>query len=143
MSAISRREFEELRREVRQLRQDVAQRAIGGGGAKVQPLMKLTVTGGNTLVSGETGIKFASVASVPSAYDPNVDTTFVDGIGRGTLRIDGVVQSGFVLIVNDGTGGINFALLANDLPVTVSTKSIAVAGDPNGATVTCYVPHFL
>lgn len=108
--------------------------------------MILTITGGNTLADAVTlGIKKVStISSVPSAYDPNVDTTFIDGIGRGTLELDGVAQSGFVLIVNDGrlASPVTFALFATGRVACFAVSSILISGSATGASVTVYVPYF-
>ncbi len=146
MSAHERRLIE-LEREVRRLRQGIAQRPIkppkGSGAAP--SLRVITIIGGNTLGTGQTGIKYSSsaITDVGSSYNPDVDTSFSDGIGRGTLSIDGVIQSSKVLVCNDSTGAaITFALLASDVVVTAATKTVTVGGDPN-TTLTVYVPLFM
>lgn len=59
------------------------------------------IVGGNTLdENGQAGIEAVQVASVPTAYDPTVTSSFIDGIGRGTLTLDGVTQADYVLINN-------------------------------------------
>jgi hypothetical protein len=47
------------------------------------------VIGGNTLASGQDGINFASTVTPTAAYDPDVDTTYPDGLGRGWLYSNG------------------------------------------------------
>ncbi len=124
------------------LTRDLPSRWAGGAGAS--HLYTISVTGGNTLASGQTGIKYDATAddAVPSAYDPSVTSTFIDGIGRGILSIDGVPQSGSVLIANAGGGGIDFALVATDIIVVASTVDIPVTGG-GGTTVTAYIPLFM
>lgn len=100
----------------------------------------LTVTGGNTLTTGQTGVKYSSsqITDVPSAYDPNVTSAFIDGVGRGTLRIDNVAQSGFYLFINDTVGTIARPLVAGDIVILLpQTRTLTVGGDPN-TTVTAY-----
>jgi hypothetical protein len=103
---------------------------------------------GNTLATGQSGIKkTTTITNVPSAYDPTVTSSFIDGIGRGTLWINGVSQ-GLVLIVNDGGGGsnVNFDLVGGSDPDVCSpvaaTVSLTVGGDPN-VKVTAYRPDSL
>lgn len=141
------RELDYLRREIGKLRQGLAQRPVKPPKGSPASNRSITIIGGNTLADGVTlGVKYvaAGVATVPSAYDPTVTSTFVDGIGRGTLYVNGVSQ-GSVLVVNDGrTGsGVSVALFASDRIGTIVTSTIPVAGDPNGATVTVYVPYWL
>ncbi|MBA3588513.1 hypothetical protein [Methylibium sp.] len=143
---VSQREFESLVREVQKLRQELAKRPVRhpAGGAVVN-LRTVSVTSGQTLTSGQTGVKYSSsaIASVPSAYDPAVTSTFIDGIGRGVLYVNGVVQTGYVLILNDSTTAIQRALVASDVIAVQDPVSIAVAGDPDGATVSAYPVLFL
>ncbi len=143
---VSNREFDSLAREVQKLRQELAKRPVrhpAGGGATAQT--RLTITGGNTLDDGVTlGIKrlTTAVASVPSAYDPAVTSSFIDGIGRAQMVVNNVTQSGYVLVVNDSRSGVGGALVATDRTTTLSSVAIPIAGDPDGATVTCYVPYY-
>ncbi len=96
----------------------------------------LVVVGGNTLETGQIGIVYeATVASVPSAYDPAVTSTFVDGIGRATLYVNGTAQSGYVLVVNSDAGSWRNALFVNDPFATSGTISIPVSG---GGSVLAY-----
>ena len=97
---MSAKEIDFLRREISKIKAELAKRAIKPpkGGSPIR-LMTITITGGNTLTTGQAGIKYSSstISTVPSAYDPNVTSSFIDGIGRGTLRINGTLQSGFCL----------------------------------------------
>lgn len=147
---ISRREYDDLLRDVRQIRQELAQRPLRVPPGVTTKSYRITTAGGNTLVTGQAGIKFSSsaITNVPTAYDPAVDTSFIDGIGRGTLFIEGVSQ-GFVLICNDGSNGsaVNFDLQsvsgdADVISVTLATKSLTVGGNPD-VTVVAYVPDLL
>ena len=98
----------------------------------------LSVTGGNVLDGGQQGIKYQSgtVTSVPSAYDPNVTTAFIDGIGRGQLQVNGAVQTGYVLIVNDDRGSFRNAVVVGD-PL-ISTGSVQIQVGSSGVYVTAY-----
>lgn len=82
----------------------------------VQEVRRIYIDRGNTLDTGELGIlyKGSEITSVPSAYNPNVTSSFIDGIGRGTLEINGVLQSGYVLVVNDTRSGYGNAFLGNN-----------------------------
>ena len=111
--------------------------------APVSPYMAILIDQGNTLTSGQDGIKYqASVATVPSAYDPNVTSSFVDGIGRGTLYIDGVAQSGYVLVANTSSGLLSISLLTGDTIAVGGTVAIPISGG-GGATVTAYTAAWL
>ena len=100
--------------------------------------MVLSIVGGNTLETTQTGINYQSgtITSVPSAYDPNVTSSFIDGIGRGTLYKDGVAQTGYVLIVNDDRGTFRNALLVSDGPITTGYVMIQVGS--SGVYVQAY-----
>lgn len=115
----------------------VRQRAVVQTVAKASQLY-LIIDRGNTLASGQLGIKrvTTTIASLPSAYDPNVTTTFIDGIGRGRLVKDAVIQDGYVLICNDTRSLWGCAFLQDDA-VAVS----GYANIPNGSgTSVAYVP---
>jgi hypothetical protein len=136
-----------------QARIDRLERELSGipsrwaGGAD-SSLKILQIIGGQTLSTGQAGIKYSSsaIASVPSAYDPEVDTTFIDGIGRAYLYVDGALQATRVLVANyNGNGSpIDFALLggSGDYAYTATTVAIPISGG-GGTTVTCYVPTWL
>lgn len=116
-----------------------------GGATDVK---RIQMVGGNTLATGQAGIKYASseITSVPSAYDPEVDTSFIDGIGRGLLFVNGAYV-GYVLVVNDGRSGsvINFDLLGGssaDIGDAGTVVDIPVSGGGD-ATVSCYVIGFI
>lgn len=142
--SISPREFNEMVRRVAKLEQELAQRPLRGGGGSSTPVFSLVIVGGNTLSDGSTlGIKKVSsaITSVPSAYDPTITSAFIDGIGRAQLWINGAVQSSFVLVVHDSRTSFGEALFSSETVLaSPTTASIPVAGDPNGATVTCYIP---
>lgn len=102
------------------------------------PYMFVTIEGGNTLDSGQDGVIWSDteIDEVPDAYDPNVDTSFIDGIGRGTLYINGIAQDGYVLVVND-TRGVNFnAVIEGESPWTGGPVQIPVDG---GGFVSAYL----
>lgn len=114
------------------------------GGAS-SPQVSLQIIGGNTLSDGVTaGIKWAlgGVSTVPSVYDPNVTSSFIDGIGRAYLYLDNVLQSGIVLVGNySGNGGPIIRPLVRDELVFASpnTVQIPLSGDPT-KSVSVYVP---
>lgn len=146
---MNKNEAAELWAEIRRLRREVAQRVIkppkGAGGSVTK---RIAIVEGNTLATGQDGIVYeaSEITSVPSAYDPSTDTSFIDGIGRGILYVNGVSQ-GYVLVVNDGRSGsvINFDLLGGsdfDVGDVATTVDIAVSGG-GGTTVTCYVIGFI
>ncbi len=107
---------------------------------------RIFIDRGNTLDTGQLGIKWASsqIDEVPSAYDPNSGTSFMDGIGRGQLEINGILQSGYVLVVNDTRSGFGHALLGEngeedgpDKPWAFSQVFIAVAASSD--FVPCWI----
>lgn len=142
---ISRREFEEMRRDIRRLQQELTKRPLTGGGGGTSKLRMLTIIGGNTLSDGSTlGIKWKNPAptTVPSLYDPTVDTTFIDGIGRATLTVDGTSQGTVLVAHYSGNGSAyQLALFAGDVIVTsTATVSLPLASDAT-QSVTLYVPY--
>jgi hypothetical protein len=102
------------------------------------PYMFVLIDGGNTLDNGDLGVIYVDsvIASVSSAYDPNATSTFEDGIGRGTLYINGSAQVGYVLVVNDQRGVNRNAVIAGESPYTGSSVQIPAGG---GASITAYV----
>ncbi len=132
------RAIKQLRDEVERLKRRLDQRPVLFTGKGGTPYMFVEIEGGNTLDSGEDGVIFpdTTIASVPSAYDPNVTSSFIDGIGRGTLYINGAAQVGYVLVVNDDRGVNRNAVLAGEFPYAGSSVSIPVDG---GGAVTAYV----
>lgn len=141
------RRIESLEREVRTLRQNLAQRIVKPpkGAASTPSIYHLTIIGGNTLSDGSTtGIVWKSPAptTVPSLYNPDVDTTFVDGIGRAQLFINGALQTGNVLVANyNGNGSPNQLALAggNIVMAYPATITLPLVSDAT-QTVTLYVP---
>lgn len=106
---------------------------------------RIYIDQGNTLDTGEKGIKYegSEITEVPTAYDPDSDTSFIDGIGRGQLEINGVLQSGYVLVVNDIRSGYGNAFLGDngyedgpDKPWAFYAVSIPVDG---GGSVSAWV----
>lgn len=142
---IDRRRFADLEREVRALRQAQAQRPIKPPKGSSSALMTLEIDRGNTLSDAVTlGIKWASPAptTVPSLYDPTVTSSFVDGIGRATLRINGTSQ-GFVLVAHyTGNGSpLTIALITGQVCLTSgATISLPLVSDAT-QSVTLYVPQ--
>ncbi|MEY2855637.1 MAG: hypothetical protein RL030_2769 [Pseudomonadota bacterium] len=68
-----------------------------------EPDYLIVIVGGNTLSSGQNGIKHVTTQTeVPSDYDPDVDTSYADGWGNAYLYVDGVLQDKKVLVLNDG-----------------------------------------
>jgi hypothetical protein len=128
-----------LEREVERLRRRLEQRPVITVTSAIVHDYTVKIVGGNTLETGQAGINAYSgnLPSVPSAYDPTVTSSFIDGIGRGTLYIDGVAQDDYVLIVNDDHGSFGNALLVDDVILAGGPVSISVSGG-GGATVKCW-----
>lgn len=140
------RRTRELERECAELRQrnavsPIQLKAAGG----VADDFRIVIVQGNTLATGQDGIKVAAAAitNVPTAYDPDTPGTAMDGIGWGELYKNGSFQ-GYVLVCNDRSGGttIDFDLLGSvpgpDVCSIAVTKSVTVGGDPL-VTLTVYV----
>lgn len=127
-----------LRDDLEKLRRRLEQRPVLATGKGGSPVRTILIDGGNTLEEGSNGINYeASVTSVPSAYDPDVTSTFIDGIGRGTLYVDGVAQDGYVLVVNSNDGTWRNALLGDDQDVVAAGGPISIPVD-GGGTVSAY-----
>lgn len=137
------RRVRELERDNAELRQRAANtpiliKAAGGAAASVD---RLTIDSGNTLATGQYGIKFVAtpITNVAVAYDPTTPGAAIDGIGWAQLIRDGVFVS-YVLACNDNSSGtdIGFDLLGTSpsgLPVpdvcsVARTKTVTVGGDP-------------
>jgi hypothetical protein len=102
-----------------------------------RPYRTVLIGGGNTIDSQD-GIKVSDdpITSIPTAYDPDSSPSCIDGVGWGTLYVDGVEQTTKVLVVNDNRSSFNCFLLAGDQ---------VYAGDPimldvdGGDAVVAYV----
>ena len=129
------RELDQLRAEVRALSARLDQRPLQTAGKR--PYTYVQIVSGNILSSGGVGVLYEDpfVTSVPSAYDPNVTSSFVDGIGRGTLFINAVAQAGYVLVVNDNRGSFRNAVTIFDVVWVGDPVLIDVDG---GGTIQAY-----
>jgi hypothetical protein len=125
-------EIRMLKEQVRSLSQRIEQRPVVQT-VKAGQIVYLIIDKGNILDDGSDGIKLSVtlITSIP-AYDPNVNTSFVDGIGRAQLVANGEILSGYVLVVNDIRSQWQSALMKTD-PVA-SSGSVIISGQR------CYVP---
>lgn len=104
----------------------------------------LDIDRGNTLDDAVTlGVKYTDPAptTVPSLYDPTVTSSFVNGIGRGTLRINGTSQ-GLVLIGHYAGNGSSYTLALVQFQTVVTaaaTISLPLVSD-SSQTVSLYIP---
>ncbi len=128
-------ELMQLRAQIRTLSARLDQRPV----QTMKPsgdYLVVVIVGGNTLETGQPGVKYsASVGDLPSAYDPNVTSSFIDGVGRGTLYVNGVAQTGYVLVINDSNGTFLNDLVQTDRVWCSRAISAPVSG---GASVTAY-----
>jgi hypothetical protein len=130
-------EIRMLKEQVRSLSQRIEQRPVVQT-VKPPTQQYLIIESGNTLASGQVGIKHLTtvISSVPSAYDPNVTSAFIDGIGRAKLIKDAVIQDGYVLVCNDARSAWRCAFRQGD--------AVAVSGSVNisygAGTVAAFVP---
>lgn len=104
MSAV---ELQNLKIQVATLRNELRQRPIITSRtppATVVQNKTLVVIGGNAAQIGNSleGIQYASAPpTLTQAYDPDVDTVYPAGLGRGYLYINGEPQANRVLIRHD------------------------------------------
>lgn len=131
-----------LQRRVAELSRRLDNRPILGYQAPRAQYRLVQVVSGQTLGTGQIGVKYKTtpITSVPTAYDPNATSSFVDGIGRGILYIDNLPQSGYVLILNDSTCPILRVLVAGDFISTLAAIDMTVDA---GGTVPVYPGWFL
>ena len=130
--------IKQLQDQVEVLRRRMEQRPVLASSKSVPGYKYVLIDGGNTLETGQDGVIYVEppgVEEVPSAYDPNATSTFIDGIGRGTLYINGVAQSGYVLVVCDDRGSFRNCLVESDVVWVGDAVSIPVDG---GGTVSAY-----
>ena len=75
-----------------------------GGGGVASPVLRIQIIGGNPMASGIESLQYAATVTVPQVYDPDVDTSYVQGLGNGWLFIDGIRQPNRVLVRHDFIG---------------------------------------
>ncbi len=142
----TQRMLDDLRAEVARLKRQVEQRpmiSVGGGGA-ANPILSLQILGGNILSDAITdGIVWAAspVTSVPTHYDPDVDTTFIDGIGYAVLYSDGAFVGNVLVAHYSGNGSpLQLALAAGMTVRAQTTVSLPVDATDPVEFITAYVP---
>jgi hypothetical protein len=103
------------------------------------PFKSLTIVGGNTLASGQAGVKLVgTMTEVASLWDPATDGPYEDGIGNAYLFVDGASQ-GKVLVLNDGRAGMASSLVTSWRCMAVASISLPLTGDPT-QSVLVYIP---
>lgn len=141
---ISHRDYNELVRRMSRIEQGLLQRPLRGGGGGGSPVYVLVIDGGNLLADGITnGIRSTSFTTTPSLYDPNVTATgYQNGLGRGHLWINNVVQTGYVLIAYGFVASsLQLALVTGVSVLTSSaTVSVPLVSDAT-QSITCFVPY--
>ncbi len=153
----TRDQVSEMRREIGQLRSQLAKRPtrVKGGGSAT-PIMFLRMIDGQTLFnSGGTTIYGTSRAAgttttVTSLWDPTAFASTAGlfaataGIGRAALITDGVESSTLVLVCHDTRSGslITQALVEGDVACTVGTVTLTLASDAT-QSVTAYLPLYI
>jgi hypothetical protein len=95
----------------------------------------IIVGGGNTLASGQAGIKQATLTQATQAWNPNMPGTYDDGIGYGVLYDSSGNNLGNVLILNNGQF-VSYSLVASWQGLVVGTVLLPVAG---GGNLLCYL----
>lgn len=91
-----------LQTQVREIRdRDRNRQAVAPrGGVGAAPVLRVRIIGGNP-VGGIEQIVYAASVTPPKVYDPDVDTSYVDGLGNAWLFRDGVRQADRVLVRHD------------------------------------------
>jgi hypothetical protein len=139
------RRIDDMQAEIGRLRRELDQRPLISVGSASVKFQVANIIGGNTLSTGQSGINYSAsqITTVPSAYDPDIDVAFIDGIGRATYYINGTLQTSNILIANCASIGspMSRSLLAGVMVRVISTTSILVGAGPS--TVTAYVIAFL
>lgn len=104
-----------LQRRVAELSRRLDNRPILGYQAPQSKYSIVRIVYGQTLGTGQTGIKYSTtpITSVPSAYNADTDTSFIDGIGSGQMYQENIGK-GNVILLNDTTSVIGRVLLAGD-----------------------------
>lgn len=127
-------------RAIARLRQELAMRPIRvptRGGGSVQPKQSIQIIGGNT-VSGADCIKYASTVTPAAVYDPDVTTAYPDGLGRGWLFINGVIQSRRVL-VRHAFVGYERPVFASSVWGVLATTSLSYDPGTGPVSMTAYL----
>lgn len=73
-------------------------------GGSVPPFRRVVIIGGNTLSGGLVGIKYALSVTPLALYDPDIDTSYPDGLGNAWDHLDGIRQANRVLVRHAFTG---------------------------------------
>lgn len=127
----------ELEQEVADLRERLRQvPGVFSPSSEAQPKLALQIIGGNT-VSGIDCIKYASTVTPAAVYDPDVDTAYPDGIGRGWLWSNGV-RSRRVLILH-GFAGFPYPVQAGRIFRASGTESISYDPGTGPVSMACYL----
>jgi len=95
------REIDRLRAQLQRLQDRVPVRLPPGGEARV---LRIQIIGGNPLASGIEAVQYAASVTLAQAYDPDVDTAYIAGLGNGWLFINGIRQPNRVLVRHDFIG---------------------------------------
>lgn len=120
--------------------------SAGGGGSAEPAVYTLEIISGQTLSDAVTlgGVWSAiELTDVPDPYDPDVDTTFVDGICRANLYRDNVLIGKVLVAHYSGNGSPLTLALPAGLVVETDSSPITLPvflSDP-AETVTLYVPY--
>jgi len=74
------------------------------GPSPADSVERIQIIGGNPLASGIEAVQYAASVTLAQAYDPDVDTAYVAGLGNGWLFRDGIRQPDRVLVRHDFIG---------------------------------------
>ncbi len=154
-SAVDGDDLREIRRELRQIRAELAKRPLkvkGGGGSTTSYLLKI-IDGQTVYSAGATTLYGVSrsgsaISTVTSLWDPNSVAstaglfTADTGIGRAQLYINGVLQASMVLVCFDTASAIPTALVQGDTATATSTRTLTLASDAT-QSVLAYLPIYL
>ena len=132
----------ELRRRLERIERDMDRIPSRlASGAETTALRSLMIDRGNDATIGNNlkGIVYNPSPITPTAvYDPNTDTTFPDGLGRGILFVDGVQQAGYVLVLHNFSGA-PFPVIAGDLVRIAGTTTLTYDPGSGPVSMTAYL----
>ncbi len=141
------KEIAQLWREIKELRAGLAQRPLRVAPGGSVTLRRIVVIGGQTLATGQDGIKYSvdEITEVPDAYDPDVDTAFIDGIGVGNMYLNGILSGKVLIVLDNRQTLINFDLLGGDAYLADRFEPLDPVTIPvdGGGYISAYPPDFI
>lgn len=103
----------------------------------VESILRLQIIGGNVLSGSIVGIKYAASVTPLAVYDPDVTTSYPDGLGNAWLYLNGVRQINRVLVRHNFTGYTQ-PLVSGRVMSTVAKTTLTYSG----TDMLCYLVDF-